>query len=107
MLTTKKTGRNLFTWVWKVGAGINIPRTDFTWRGNRLNNNFHIAGYNIGAESGIRTYFSKRFFIETTGKSGFVQYLNALANTPISKGNRARHHFFYGELIATFGFDIL
>ena len=103
---TNGTKRNLLTWVWKVGAGINIPRTDFTWRGEALNNMFHIAGYNISAESGVRYYPFKKFFIEATGKTGFVKYVNALANTPTMKGNRASHSFGYFELIGTFGFDI-
>ena len=82
LLPTKNGERNLLTWVWKAGAGINIPRTDFTWRGEALNNMFHIAGYNISAESGLRLYAFKKVFIEATGKTGFVQYINALANTP-------------------------
>ena len=103
---TKDAKRNLLTWVWKLGAGINIPRSDFTWRGNELNNDFHISGYNISAESGLRFYVFKKFFIEGTAKTGFVQYINALANTETDKGNRARHNFGYVELIGTFGFDI-
>ena len=106
LLKTKSTGRSLFTYLWKVGAGINIPRTDFTWRGDRLNNNFHIAGYNISAEGGARVYPFRKFFIEGTAKTGYVHYLNALANTEKTSGNRATHHFGYFELIATFGFDI-
>ncbi|RTL60313.1 MAG: hypothetical protein EKK37_05610 [Sphingobacteriales bacterium] len=107
--TLKKTAsgnRPLFTYIWKAGAGFNIPRTDFTWRGNRLNNDFHIAGYNISAEGGSRFYPFKTFFIETTVKSGFVHYINALTNTTTDKGNRASHKIGYFELIATFGFDI-
>jgi hypothetical protein len=103
---TKNQQRKLLTWVWKVGAGINIPRTDFTWRGEALNNMFHIAGYNISAESGLRLYAFKKVFIEATGKTGFVQYINALANTPTLKGNRVRHNFGYVEFIGTIGFDI-
>jgi len=103
---TKSSNRKLLTWVWKVGAGINIPRSDFTWRGDNMNNMFHIAGYNISAESGFRIYPSKNFFLEFTGKSGFVHYLNALANTETLKGNRVRHSFGYFEIIGTFGFDI-
>lgn len=98
--------RTLFTYIWKAGAGINIPRTDFTWRGNRLNNDFHIAGYNISTEGGSRFYPSKNFFIEGTAKTGFVNYINALTNTSTDKGNRASHKIGYFELIATFGFNI-
>lgn len=106
LLSSKTTGRKLLTAVYKAGAGINIPRTDFTWKGERLNNDFHIAGYNISAEGGLRYYPLKKLFIEATGKTGFVQYLNALANTEKMTGNRVSHNFLYGELIGTIGFDI-
>lgn len=106
LLTNPGKDHPLFTYLWKVGAGINIPRTDFTWRGHRLNNDFHIAGYNISAEGGSRFYPFRHFFIEGTAKTGFVQYINALVNTDTDKGNRASHRFGYFELIATFGFEI-
>lgn len=93
-------------YVWKGGAGINIPRTDFTWHGDRLNNNFHVAGYNISAEGGARFYMSKKFFLEGTAKTGFVKYINALANTTTTKGNRATHYFGYIEGILTIGLDV-
>ena len=103
---TASSSRPLLTSVVKAGAGINIPRTDFTWRGERLNNNFHVAGYNISAEAGLRLYFLRRVFFECTGKTGFVRYINALACTPTQKGNRATHSFGYVEAIATLGYDI-
>ncbi|MEP7374204.1 MAG: hypothetical protein ABI675_12490 [Chitinophagaceae bacterium] len=102
----KAKTRDLLTYVWKAGAGINIPRSDFTWKGDRLNNHFHIAGYNISTEAGVRFYMLKKIFFETTGKTGYVKYLNALANTTTVKGNRARQSFAYIEAIATLGFDI-
>ncbi len=106
LLPVKSRSRTLISYVWKAGAGINIPRTDFTWRGDELNNAFHIAGYNISAEGGLRVFPFKRFFIEGTAKTGFVQYLNALADTKYTSGNRASHHFVYFELIATLGYEI-
>ncbi len=92
--------------LWKAGAGINIPRTDFTYRGDRLNNKFHIAGYNVSAEAGARYYPFKKIFLEFTGKSGYVKYVNALANTTQLKGSRVNHGFGYFELIGLIGFDI-
>ena len=105
-IATGKKQRKLLSTVWKAGAGLTIPRTDFTWRGQRLNNKFHVAGYNISAEGGLRYYPARSFFLEFTGKSGYVRYVNALAETPTSKGNRARHGLGYLELIATLGYDI-
>lgn len=98
--------RPLLRYLWKAGAGINIPRTDFTWRGDRYNNNFHVAGYNVSAEGGLRVYPFRHMFIEGTAKTGYVRYINALANTTTTKGNRATHGFGYLEGILTIGFDI-
>lgn len=106
LFTTYKKARPLINLIWKAGAGINIPRTDFTWRGDRLNNNFHVAGYNISAEAGARIYPSRKLFFEFTGKTGYVRYVNALTNTTQLKGNRASHGFGYIELIGTIGYDI-
>lgn len=103
---TRNNKRILISYVWKAGAGINIPRTDFTWRGDRFNNDFHVAGYNVSLEAGARVYPLKRFFIEFTGKTGYVKYINALSNSQAMKGNRARHHFEYFELIGLLGYEI-
>jgi len=103
---SKKKIRPVFTYLWKAGAGFNIPRSDFSYRGDRLNNNFHVAGYNFGAEGGLRYYPFKGVFLEGTGKIGYVRYMNALVDTKEMKGNRASHGFGYFELIATLGFDI-
>lgn len=105
-LNNASNTRPLLRYLWKGGAGINIPRTDFTWKGERLNNNFHVAGYNISAEGGLRFYPGQKFFLEATGKSGYVKYIDALANTPTAKGNRAHHAFTYLEGIFTLGWDI-
>ncbi len=105
VLMNKAKKRPLVNLIWKAGAGINIPRTDFTYRGDRYNNDFHIAGYNLSGEAGARLYISKRFFIEGTGKTGYVRYINALANTNTDKGNRVTHGFGYLEFIGLFGYD--
>ncbi|MEO5968206.1 MAG: hypothetical protein ABIP68_05735 [Ferruginibacter sp.] len=106
LFTNSRKERPLVNFIWKAGAGINIPRTDFTWRGDRLNNKFHVAGYNFSAESGARIYPFKRVFFEFTAKTGYVNYLNALANTNEMKGNRVKHNFGYFELIGLIGYDI-
>ncbi len=105
LFLTKIKKRDLLTLIYKAGAGINIPRTDFTWRGERLNNDFHIAGYNFAAEGGLRFYPLKKLFLEGTAKTGFVKYVNALVDTNSSKGNRATHDFGYLEEIVTLGYQ--
>ena len=95
------------TVIWKAGAGINIPRTDFTWKGERFNNKFHVAGYNFGIEGGARLYVSKKLFLEFTGKTGFVKYVNALANTNSMKNSYVKHSFGYFELLGLIGYDFM
>lgn len=107
IVKTRNNKRALVNLIWKVGAGINIPRTDFTWRNDRLNNNFHVAGYNISAEAGARFYLTKKLFLEGTGKTGYVRYVNALANTTQIKNSYVKHAFGYFELIGLIGYDIM
>lgn len=106
VMMSKDKKRPLVNLILKAGAGINIPRTDFTWRGDRLNNNFHVSGYNFGAEAGARLYISRKFFLEGTTKTGFVKYINALASTNSIRNSYVKHSFGYLELIGLFGYDI-
>jgi hypothetical protein len=106
LLRSSARTRDLLTLVYKFGAGINIPRTDFTYHGDRYNNDFHVAGYNFGTEAGIRFFPLRHLFIEATGKTGYVRVVNALANTTSMKGDRVRHGYGYFECIATLGYDI-
>lgn len=97
-----KHTRALVSTVYKAGAGVVIPRTDVTYKGKELNNKFHVAGYILSIEAGIRFYPLKNFFFELTGKTGYANYLDALA----IEGGVAKHHFYYAEMIGTIGYDI-
>lgn len=88
--------------VWKIGAGIVVPRSDVTIMGRKLDNKFHVAGYIASAEAGLRFYPLKDFFLEATGKGGFANYLDVLT---VEQG-KARHHFWYGEIIGLIGYDL-
>lgn len=86
----------------KPGAGIVYPRTDVTMFGERLNNKWHIAGWIVGVESGLRMEFLKHGVFEFTGKGVYADYRNALV---LGKGNgKASHHFFATQLTMTLGF---
>ncbi|XZF16424.1 hypothetical protein ACTHGU_09805 [Chitinophagaceae bacterium MMS25-I14] len=94
--------RPLATVLWKVGAGIVVPRSDVTLMGVRLDNKYHIAGYIASAELGTRFYPIRNLFIEANIKGGFANYLNVLT----VDGGKAYHHFWYGEVIGLIGYDI-
>lgn len=101
-LKTLKTNRELVSVVYKLGAGLVIPRTDVTFMGKRLNNKFHVAGYVVSAEAGVRLYPLRNLFLEATGKGGFANYINSLA----SEGGKASHKFYYIEVIGLIGYEI-
>ncbi|MBI2722869.1 MAG: hypothetical protein HYX39_11905 [Bacteroidetes bacterium] len=89
------------SYVLKPGAGVVIPRTDVTLFGERLNNNWHIAGWIAGVENGLRLEFYKHGFFEFTGKGTYANYMQVLV---LGKDNgKASHSFFTGQLTATLG----
>jgi hypothetical protein len=72
------------SWVLKAGAGFVYPRTDVTIFGEGLNNNWHVAGWIVSVESGLRLEFLKRGFFEFVGKGSYADYVKALV---LGKGN--------------------
>lgn len=90
------------TTVWKAGAGVVIPRSDVILMGKQADNQFHLAGYMFSVEGGFRLYPLKNLFAEVTGKAGHANYLDVLT---IDEG-RARHSFYFAELIGLIGYDI-
>ncbi|MBL7932117.1 MAG: hypothetical protein JNL60_09445 [Bacteroidia bacterium] len=91
------------SWVVKPGAGVVIPRTDVTMFGTRLNNNWKLAGWIVGVETGVRLQFLRHGFFEFVGKGSFADYVNAFI---LGKGHgRANHHFFTAQMTATLGYQ--
>lgn len=88
-------------YVIKPGAGFVYPRTDVRMQGTRLNNNWHLAGWIVGLESGFRVEFLKYGVFEFVGKGSYADYTNVLV---LGKGNgKANHHFYTGQLTMTIG----
>lgn len=89
------------SWVLKPGAGVVFPRTDVTIFGERLNNNWKVAGWIVGVETGLRLEFLNNGIFEFVSKGSYADYVNALV---LGKGNgKASHHFWAGQLTATLG----
>lgn len=85
----------------KPGGGVVIPRTDVTLFGERLNNDWKIAGCIFGFESGLRVNFLKYGLFELACKGSWANYINAFV---LGKGNgKVSHHFFAGQINATIG----
>lgn len=97
-------GKNFgkLSYVLKGGAGVVVPRSDVTIMDHRLDNKYHVAGYIVSAEAGLRYYPWRNFFLELNAKGGFANYLNVLT----VEGGKAHHHFWYGEMIGLIGYDL-
>ncbi len=100
-LLVSKNKKHWLSGIVKPGAGIVIPKTDVAILGKNLDNKFHIAGYIVGVEAGLRYDLFKYAFLEFTGKGTFANYMDVLV---IGTG-KANHHFFTGEIILTAGFQ--
>src|SRR5207253_2596525 len=100
-----KKGKNFnLAWLVKPGAGAVIPRTDVTLFGERLNNDWKVAGWIVGAESGFRATFLGSAFIEIVAKGSYANYVNAFV---LGKGHgKVSHHFYTAQLTATIGWQM-
>lgn len=90
------------SWVVKPGAGVVVPRTDVTLFGQNLNNDWKLAGWIVGVETGLRVEFLRHGFFEFVAKGSYADYVNAFV---LGKGHgRASHHFFTAQLTGTIGY---
>ena len=55
-----------------VGAGILLPRTNTTLLNYPRYDQFHLAGFGLGAMVGLNVEFWNRFFIQAEGKTGYI-----------------------------------
>ena len=72
------SGRSSLGMIAKAGAGFVMPRTDVTIFGNRINNNWHIAGPCAGVEAGMRAVFFRHLSFELTAKTVIARYIDCL-----------------------------
>lgn len=97
----KPTKKFIASWVVKPGAGIVLPRTDATLFGQELNNNWKVAGWIVGLETGLRLQFLRHGFFEFVGKGSYADYMNCFV---LGKGNgKANHHFMTFQMTGTIG----
>ncbi len=98
----KKKDRPWATVVWKLGAGVVIPKSFIILFYEKLDNKYSVAGYLFSGEVGTRFYPIKNLFLEATVKGGYANYLNALG---LGTG-RVRHDFGFAEVVGMVGYDI-
>jgi hypothetical protein len=82
----------------KAGAGLVIPKTNSSILGNHRDDRYHVSGYVIGLESGLRLRVWKYLFISCSFKGAFANYRHFL----ISDGY-GKQTWLSGQVIYLFG----
>ena len=84
------------------GVGFVLPKSNVTLNmlGRARNDEFHLAGYSLGAGAGLEVDFYKNFFTRGTYKFGFVNLPDVVTS---SQGDKAAHKFTYNEFSISFG----
>lgn len=101
-LWNSKNGKHTMEVVGKAGLGFVYPRTDVTIFGNRVNNDWHVAGVCTGLETGFRGVFWKHYTVEFTGKGVAANYAKSLVQ---GRGHgKASHNMLCAEAIFCFGY---
>jgi hypothetical protein len=85
-----------------VGAGVVIPKTNATMGmiGQTRNDEFHLAGWSVGAGVGLELDVYKDVFFSTAYKAGYVNLPDVLTS---ARGDKADHAFTYQELLIAIG----
>jgi len=86
------------------GAGVLIPKTNATLLNNERHDDFHLAGFGLGAVVGVNITFYKRFFIQSEFKVGYINMPDI--RTTSYTIDKASQDFFYSQLMVVFGFSI-
>ncbi len=85
-----------------VDVGVLYPKTNTTILGNTRYDEFHIAGYGFGLNTGLNLVFYKHFFLQTTFKLGYINMPDIRITKDTSE--KAKQHFWFHETIYSFGY---
>jgi hypothetical protein len=84
-----------------IGAGMLMPKTNATFLGHQRNDEFHVAGFGLGAVVGLNITFFKYFFIQSEFKAGYIN-MPDIRITP-DPADIASQDFWYTQLNVVFG----
>ncbi len=94
-------GRHAFFFTEGLFLGPVIPRTDVRLFGEGINNEFHLAGFGVGAQLGCAAVFGDRLFLRAAAKGGYIELPDVL--TTGTSEDRARQRFWFVEEYITAG----
>ena len=83
------------------GGGPLVPRTNTKLLNNPRNDEFHLAGFGLGALVGVNLSFGRYFFIQSEFKAGYIN-MPDVRTTP-DASDKASQAFFFTQLNVLFG----
>ena len=100
-LAGDKKEKHFLDLVMKGGIGVVNPKTNSTIMGNHYDEKYHISGFIVGIESGLRYNFWKRFFVNGSFKFAYANYNDFLIYGGSGKQQwfSAQVNFFVGTMI--------
>jgi hypothetical protein len=89
-----------------VGGGILLPRTNTSLLNNPRYDQFHLAGFGVGAMVGLNIEFKKHFFILSEIKAGYINMPSI--RTTMFETDIAKQHFTFlqGNIVFGYRFSI-
>lgn len=86
------------------GAGALIPKTNTSLLNNERHDEFHLAGWGMGAVVALNLTFYEVFFIQSELKGGYISMPDIRTTT--NSADRASQNFFFSQLNIVFGVTI-
>ena len=83
------------------GGGMLMPRTNAQFMGRERNDEFHVAGFGLGAVVALDVTFWKYVFIQGEFKAGYINMPSVRITT--SKADKASQSFWYTQLVGVIG----
>jgi hypothetical protein len=87
-----------------ISLGALMPKTNTKLLQNKRYDEYHFAGYGIGAKVGLNVTFGRYFFIQSDMKGGFINMPDI--RTTEFPSDRAAQHFFFWQGNLLFGFQV-
>ena len=85
-------------------AGFMYPKTNTTLLNTSRYDEFHLSGYGMALESGLRAIVRGRYFVHSEGKLGYINMPDV--RTTASEADKAEHSFFFYQVNFGIGFII-
>lgn len=102
LLIESKSKQSLIRAIMGVHAGALIPRTDIKLMEYPEVNKFHLAGYGLGVNLGLRVQFLKYCFIRLDNKIGYINMPDVISRG-VEFTDRANQHFSFTEFFISYG----